>query len=174
MCRFRELALGAILLSAFPALAEGAQVMHVTWDELSIVAGRTVRISLPGGLVTGKAKSVETSALAVDVKKTSDPKSYPKGVLRVPREKLHRFEMQSKRRDYRFILTFVGGVLGAFGGGSAACVIDDCTFLGGCRNQRPAAAAAAAVGITAAGVVGGYFAGNAADKRRWRAVEIVP
>jgi hypothetical protein len=33
--------------------------------------------------------------------------------------------------------------------------------------------AAAFVGVAAAGVAGGYFAGNALDKR-WTAIEIVP
>jgi hypothetical protein len=59
-----------------------------------------------------------------------------------------------------------GGIATAFFG------VENCDIFG-CRNDRPAAAGAAFVGIAAAGVVGGYFAGNALDKH-WTAIEIVP
>ena len=75
--------------------------MHVKWEDLPMVQGKTVRVSLPGGSITGKASTVEADALVVDVKKTSDRTTYPKGMLRVPREKLHRLEMQTKGKFFR-------------------------------------------------------------------------
>jgi len=41
---------------------------------------------------------VEADALVVDVQKTSDPNAYPKGMLRVPRQKLHRSKCRPKAK----------------------------------------------------------------------------
>jgi hypothetical protein len=165
--------MGVAILSILPLLAEGSDVMHVKWEGLSMVTGRTVRIALPGGVITGKAASAESDALVVDVRKTSDEKAYPKGMLRVPRENLHRLEMQTKGKLGRVALTSVGAILGVGGGVATAFFgVENCDIFA-CRNDRPAAAAAAFVGIAAAGVAGGYFAGNALDKR-WTEIEIQP
>jgi hypothetical protein len=169
----RNLAIGVAILSILPLLAEGAPPTHVKWENLSIVQGQTVRIFLPGGFVTGKTASVEADALVVDVKRTSDPKTYPKGMLRVPREKLHRLEMQTEGKTGRIVLTSLGTVLGITGGAATAAFgIQGCDIFT-CRNNRPIAAGAAWIGIAAAGVAGGYFAGNALDKH-WTAIEILP
>jgi hypothetical protein len=142
-----------------------------------MVTGRTVRIALPGGaVVTGKATGVESDALVVDVRTTSDPNAYPKGTLRVPREKLHRLEMQTKGTTGRALLTSLGALLGV-GGGAAAYVRiaggNGMCWLGCSINSNHGAGAAAFAGIAAAGVAGGYFAGNALDKR-WTVIEILP
>jgi hypothetical protein len=126
-------------------------------------------------VVTGKAASVESDALVVDVNKTSDRKAYPKGMLRVPREKLHRLEMQTKGKAGRIVLTSLGTLVGVGGGAAALAHYDHCLpFWGPCGQKNSLGAGVAAfAGIAAAGVAGGYFAGNALDKR-WTAVEIAP
>jgi hypothetical protein len=172
----RTLVLAAAILAALPLAAEAAELLHVKWDNLSMVTGRTVRVALPGGVVTGKAASVESDALVVDVKKTSDRTAYPTGTLRVPREKLHRLEMQTKGKAGRIVLTSVGSLLGV-GGGAAAYVRiaggNGMCWFGCSTNSHHGAGGAAFAGIAAAGVAGGYFAGNALDKH-WTPVEIVP
>lgn len=168
--RIRTLAMGAAILSILPLLAEGAGVMHVKWEGLSMVSLQTVRIFLPGGSITGTVVSVDADALVVDVKKTSD-RNVPKGVLRVPRGKLHRLEMQTKGKLYRVLLTSLGTGLGSVGGLGAFYVIEDCHFV--ICNGNGNAGSAALLGLTAAGAVGGYLAGNAADKH-WTAIEILP
>ena len=171
--RIFSFVIGAAILSLFPLLAQGAEIAHVKWENLSMVTGRTVRIFLAGGSITGKAGGVEDDALVVDVRKTSDRNAYPKGMLRVPRENLHRLEMRTKGKMGRAILTSLGAIVGVGGGIATAYFgVDQCDFFG-CRKDRPIAAGVAAVGITAAGVVGGYFAGNALDKH-WTAIEILP
>src|ERR1039458_6833204 len=101
------------LLLAVPLLADGATPMHVKWEGLMVVVGKTVSIAMPGGaVITGKATGVESDALVVDVKKSSDRAAYPKGVLRVPRAMLHRLEMQAKGKVGRIVGTTVGGVVG--------------------------------------------------------------
>ena len=175
MRRVRTLALAAAILALLPLAAEARDVMHVQWRELSMVTGHTVRIFLPGGSITGKAGAVEADALVVDVRKTSDRHEYPKGEMRVPRERLHRIEIETKGKFFR-----VGGTIGAgivavpVGIATSMYGIDHCDFWSGhCPHGHSIGGIAAAVGISAAGIAGGYFAGNALDKR-WTVIEIVP
>jgi hypothetical protein len=169
----RNSAIGVAILSILPLLAEGSEVMHVKWEDLPMVQDKTIRISLPGGFISGKADSVEADALVVEVEQTSDPKTYPKGMLRVSREKLHRLEMRTKGKTGRIVLTSLGTVMGLAGGvATAAFGLEGCHIFT-CRNDRLAAAGVESIGVAAAGVAGGYFAGNALDKR-WTAIEIVP
>ena len=104
----------------------------------------------------------------VDVKKTSDRAACPKGAVRVPRATLHRFEMQTKGKVGRLVGTPLGFVVGAVIGLLAAIGIEGGLF----SDNNPEAAAAAAIGITALGTVGGYLLGNSTDKH-WTAVEIL-
>ena len=158
------------LLLAAPLLAEAAAPMHVKWEGLTVVTGNTVSIAMPGGaVITGKATSVESDALVVDVKKTSDRTAYPKGVVRVPRATLHRFEMLTKGKVGRAVGTPVGFVVG-FGAGLGAAI----GIQGGILNDdNSSAAAVALIGLAAAGTVGGYLLGNSVDKH-WTAIEILP
>jgi hypothetical protein len=158
------------LLLAVPLLAEAAAPMHIKWEGLTAVVGKTVSIAMPGGAaITGKATSIESDALVVDVKKTSDRAAYPKGVVRVPRATLHRFEMQTKGKVGRIVGTPLGFVVGAVAGGFAAVVIGGGLF----SNDRPDWAVTAFAGTTAAGTVAGYLLGNSVDKH-WTPVEILP
>ena len=163
------------MLSILPLLAEGSDVMHVKWEDLPMVQDKTIRIALPGGFISGKADSVEADALVVDVQKTSDPKTYPKGTLRVSREKLHRLEMQTKGKTGRAVLTTLGALAGVGGGAAVLACYNHCLPLFGPCSQKHSVGigAAAFVGVAAAGVAGGYFAGNALDQH-WTAIEIVP
>ena len=171
----RNLVIGVAILSILPLLAEGSEVVHVKWEGLSMVEGTTVRIALPGGVITGKATSVEADALVVDVQKTSDPNAYPKGTLRAPRQNLHRLEMQTKGKTGRAVLTTLGALAGVGGGAAVLASYNHCLPLfGPCSQEHSAGIGAAAfVGVAAAGVAVGYFAGNALDQH-WAAIEILP
>jgi hypothetical protein len=172
--RTRPFVIGAAILSVLP-LAQGADVVHVKREGLSMVTGRTVGIALPGGVITGKATSVEADALVVDVQKTSDPNAYPKGMLRAPRENLHRIEMQTKGKTGRAVLTTLGALAGVGGGAAALASYNHCLPLFGPCSQKHSVGigAAAFVGVAAAGVAVGYFAGNGLDQH-WTAIEILP
>ena len=144
-----------------------APLLHIPWEGLSMVTGKTVSIAMPGGaVITGKAIGVESEALLVDVKTTTGPKAYPTAPLRVPRATLHRLEMQTKGKFFRIIGTVGGAGAGAILGTAVAVAID-------WRGGHDGAAVATACGVTAAGAIGGYFAGNGRD-RGWTAIEIVP
>jgi len=166
--RIGALAVGAAILSALPAPAEGAPLVHVKWEGLSMVAGRTVSIAMPGGgIVTGKAVGVESDALVVRVTKTTDPKGWPKGERRVPRETLRVFEMRSKGKTFQVLGTVVGAAAGFAGGASAWWNMTP--FFAKTSGNGDAAF----FGILAGGAVLGYLAGSAADAR-WTTVEVLP
>jgi hypothetical protein len=155
---------------AAPLLADAAALMHVKWEGLTVVTGSTVSIAMPGGaVIAGKATSVESDALVVDVKKTSDRAAYPKGVVRVPRATLHRLEMQIKGKVGRAVGTPVSFVVGLAGGLGAWIGIQGGLW----GNENQGAAAAALIWITAAGTVAGYSLGNSIDKQ-WTVIEILP
>jgi hypothetical protein len=155
---------------AVPLLADAAALMHVKWEGLAVVTGHTVSIAMPGGaVITGKATGVESDALVVDVKKTSDRTACPKGVVRVPRATLHRFEMQTKGKVGRIVGAPLGFVVGG-GAGLGAWVGIQGGLWG---NNNPTGAAVAWVGLAAAGTVAGYFLGNSIDKQ-WTVIEILP
>jgi hypothetical protein len=144
--------------------------MHVKWEGLTVVVGHTVAIAMPtGAAITGKATGVEADALVMDVQKTSDRTAYPKGVVRVPRATLHRFEIETKGKVGRSVATPMGFVVGVGAGLGAAIAIQG----GVLNNNNPTGAAAAWIGIAAAGTVAGYFVGNSVDKH-WTPVEILP
>ena len=166
LTRARSLA----LLLAAPLLADAAAPMHVKWEGLTVVVGKTVSIAMPGGaVIAGKTTGVESDALVVDVKKTSDRAAYPKGVVRVPRATLHRFEVQTKGKVGRSVATPMGFLVG-FGAGLGAAIAIQGGIL---NNNNPTGAAAAWIGLAAAGTVGGYFIGDSVDKH-WTPVEILP
>lgn len=158
----------AVLL-VVPLLAQGAEIEHVKWENLSMVVGKTVVVAMPAGsVITGEATGVESDALVVNVKKTTDRTAFPKGELRVPRATLRVFQVRSKGKICRVLLTVVGAVVGLVLGARAALGIDDSFF-----GPTSTGAVAAFIGIGIAGTVAGYEAGDAAD-RRWTPIEIVP
>ncbi len=161
----RFAALLAALIIA-PLAARAADLVHLTWESLPTVVGKTVKIAMPGGTaITGKALGVEPDALLVQVKSTSDAKAYPKALTRVPRATLRRFEMRSKGKGYRIVCTGLGSFAGLIVGAITAWRIGS---FGKSHDTE-----AAFFGIWAGGTIGGYFAGNALD-RTWKTVEIVP
>jgi hypothetical protein len=174
MRRTRTLAIGAVIASILP-LAQAAELVHVKWEGLSMVTGHTVRIALPGGVITGKAVRVEAGALVVDVRKTGDPNAYPEGVVRAPREKLHLLEMQTKGKTGRVVLTTLGALVGVGGGAFLADSSNHCTalFTPCPKSSVGVGSGSAFAAVAAVGTAVGYFAGNALDKH-WTAIEIVP
>ena len=165
--RMSSLAIGAAILSIFPLLAQGDNLTHVPWEGLSIVVGKTVAVAMPKGpVITGIATRVEPDALVVNVKKTTDSKAFPKGELRVPRATLRVFQMRTKGKICRVLLTVVGAGAGVVGGAFATFGIDGFGSTSG-------GGVAAFVGIAAAGTAAGYLGGDAADQR-WTTIEILP
>jgi hypothetical protein len=166
------LALGLALAVLQPAACMGAGIEHVAWEALP-VAGHVVRLALAEGVITGKAVSVEQEALVLEIKSSTNPAAYPKGPLRVPRDKVHVIEMQ-RQGHTRWALLSVLGALGGLGAGAAVAVYGveggDVLFN---PHLNTGADAAAIAGMAAGGFCAGYFGGKALDKH-WTRMEIVP
>lgn len=143
----------SILISVVPAAAKSDEQRQITWAGLAEVIGKNVKIVMPdGAMIQGKAIAVQNDALAVDINKTSNKSTYPKGRFLVPRATLHTFSIDQPRIRGKVIGLAVGGGVGAFLALGAAD-----PFLGGYRG--------ALIGGAVALPIGGYFLGRAADSR---------
>ncbi len=170
MPSFRFLSGVFALVAASSAGMAAQQPLRVSWDGLVLVVGKTVSIGMPdGAAISGKAIGLEPDALLVDVKSTTDPQAFPKGALRVPRPTLRFLQMRTKGKAFRILGTAAGSIVGLVAGAAAAWGIQGGIF----GNRNEGKSAAAFFGIWVGGTAGGYFAGNAADKR-WTPVEITP
>ena len=148
------------VLSAPPAGAVTPQ--RLTWEELPRLVGKHVSIPLyDGGAVSGKVSEIQADALLIQVSKSTNPLAYPKGPMRVPRDKLHVLDVHGKGVKYRVIGTTLGCVAGAAGGVGVAIGVQGGLF----SNEHNGAAGAAFVGVMAGVTAAGYALGNAADRR---------
>jgi hypothetical protein len=140
-----------------PLSAAQREQRQIPWEGLSEVVGHRVSIVMPDGArIQGKALSVETDALAIDISKTPNKSAYPRGRFLVPRATLTAVDVDHSTMRWSLVTI---GVTVAIGGFLAVLAIS-------LRNFRSAhayepALAAAAVGVPVAGVL----LGRHADKR---------
>src|SRR5580658_7633109 len=113
-------AIGMALLAALvwgaPRSAAGAvDERQTNWAGLSVVVGQRVRVLMPDGTrIEGKATALEVDALAIEISKTSNRKTYPKGRFLVPRATLRAVDVVQHSTIYwRIICTALGGGIGA-------------------------------------------------------------
>jgi hypothetical protein len=143
----------ASLLLAAPVFAASPE--ELTWNELSTLSGRTVRIVMPSSAVlSGKLTAPSPEGLVIQVEKTTDKKAYPKGRFVVPRGDLKTFQVVSKRKMFRTI----GAICGAWGGlglGVYAAI----------HTNSVGAGLATMAGVGGGATVLGYYLGNAADTK---------
>ena len=153
----------AALLLLWMAPAAGAVTpQRLTWEELPQLVGKHVSIPLyDGGAVAGKVREVQADALVIEVSKSTNRDVYPRGLMRVPRAKLHVLDLHGKGTRYRVIGTALGFAAGAAGG---ACVAFG-TQGGPFGDEGSGAAGAGVIGVMAGVTAAGYAVGNAADRR---------
>ena len=152
----------AAVLVLWIAPAAGAVApQRLTWEELSQLVGKNVTIAMyDGGAVAGTVREVQPDALVIQVSKTTSEEAYPKGLMRVPRRKLHVLDLHSKSRKYRAIGTALGFGAGAAGGAAVAIGVQGGVF----GDEHGAAAGAGMIGVMAGVTAAGYALGNAADR----------
>jgi hypothetical protein len=153
--------LAAAMLLFWVAPAAGAVMPdRLTWEELPQLVGKHVSIALyDGGAVAGTVREVEADALLIQVSKSTNLAAYPKGPMRVPRNKLHVLDLHGKGHKYRAIGTAIGFVAGAAGAVRAS------GGVGLSRDDQGAVGAIAAVAVLAGATAAGYITGNARDRR---------
>ena len=153
MRRYLSILLTALFFLPGPALAGPPQQRQITWQGLSEIIGRKVRIVMPeGSRIEGNVLDVESDALVVDVRNTSNKSLYPKGRFLVPRATLRALEVNHPTYHWRA----VGAGLMAIP--SFVLVL----FAAYVKDAGPRTGLAA--GAVALPVIG-YLLGRAADRR---------
>jgi hypothetical protein len=142
---------------SIPAAAK-TSIVEVPWDQLSgLILGKTITIALPeGAVVQGETISVTSSALTLDVKKTSDPARHPAGRTALPRPSISEFRMTAAHGNGGRVL---GTVLGALVGVVAGSEIAGHALHG----EGPIVGTL--TGVAVAATVGGYELGKSMDQR---------
>jgi hypothetical protein len=140
--------------------------LEFRWSELSsTIQGRTIELTLPdGATVGGDVVVVREESLVVNVRKTSDSKTYPKGDAAIPRASVTMLSMtESRGRWGRKMGSGLGSLAGVLAGGYIAV------------KTAPSAGAGLAIfgAVTGAGTLGGYFLGRSADART-TLIRVVP
>jgi len=138
-----------------PAVAASNQERKVTWDGLSEIVGKNVRVVMPdGSRIEGRATELQADALVVNIRKTTNKAAFPKGKFLVARATLRALDVSRNTIYWRTTGVVVGTVAGI---GLFAALFE----THGLSTSGPAAVGYLAVGAVIPVV--GYFVGNAAD-----------
>jgi len=159
------------VLVAFALVAQSTAMaapkpVELRWSELSsAIQGRTIQLTLPEGVtVGGEVTVVREDSLVLNVHKTSDSKTYPKGSATIPRESVTVLSVKETHGRWgRKMGTSLGTLTGVLAGGYVAA-----------KSASSAGSGLAIFGvITGAGSLGGYYLGKSADTRD-TLIRIVP
>jgi hypothetical protein len=155
----RWVAIGLLILGcgAPRVAAESREQRQTTWEGLAVVVGHTARIVMPDGTrIEGKPTGVEVDALAMEIHKTTNKTTYPKGKFLVPRATLKAVDMERPTGHWRLVGLAVGGGVGAV---LVVLAVD----LRGFHTRHPIEAALISGAVAVP--VGGYLLGRRADRR---------
>ena len=142
--------------------APAAERLQLRWNELApLVTGKRVWLPLSGGArVEGTVTEVDSTGLKVEVRKTSDRKAYPKGLVSIPRSSVSTIQL-NKPTGHKGII--IGG---AVGGGIAAAAGG--TLLAIRRNEGGTGGdpiiAASIAGPIAIGLLAGWLIDSIAHR----------
>jgi hypothetical protein len=158
-----------LLLASFPhqLLAETNEI-QLRWDELSgLAVGKEIDLRLNDGTrVTGELLAVRPDALSIDVSKTSDKRTYPKGQREIPRASVSTFEIRRlKTARWRVVGTSAGVVAGIFAGAGVS--------VGLCQHACGAGAVWSGIGTGVGVAILGNRLGHEGDMQR-TIVKIIP
>jgi hypothetical protein len=133
--------------------------LDLRWSELAKqVQNRTVEIVLPdAATIRGNVTGVTPDSLDIDIRKTSDRRTHPKGRTSITRSSVKTLLFRETKGNWRAL----GTAIGAGAGGAAGAVIAIRAHNEG-NTELAATSVAATVG---AGAALGYFVGRSADRR---------
>jgi hypothetical protein len=163
MHRFTNLKSPVSVLVAFALVAQSTAMaapkpVELKWSELgSTIQGRTINLTLPGGItVGGDVTVVRDESLVLNVHKTSDSKAFPKGNATIPKASVTVLSLTETRGRWgRKMGSGLGTLTGVLAGGYIAA-----------NTASSAGSGLAIFGVIAgAGTLGGYYLGKAADTR---------
>ena len=156
--RFRTgiLILVYLLFDTHLARAGADQERQVRWEELSVVVGQKVRIVMPDStLIQGKVSQLQTDSLEVNIEKSSNRRTFPKGRFLVPRATLRAVDVIQRPSA----IGRVSGLAVGVGLGYLAARV-------AINSSKTNPALTVGFGGLAAGLpLTGYLLGRAADRR---------
>ena len=148
------------LLAAGSAQAAENQVLSVRASETELLrdllSGKRIDASFAdGNRLRGRVKEVQAGLLRVNIKKTSDPNSLPRGLQDLPTDRISTVQFTRHQGNKRLLLgtLFFGG-----GYGLAVGIIEGREGYSGGRT-------AAAIGVWSAMTILGYLWGKKKDKK---------
>jgi len=110
----------------FAAQVPAAETIRLRWNELTpLVNGKRVRLTLNGAVrVAGTVHDVESTGLKVEVTKTSDRRTYPKGLATIPRSSVSTIQLNKSATHKGIIIGgAVGGGIGAAAGWGLSALV---------------------------------------------------
>jgi hypothetical protein len=109
------LAVAAIAAAADKPRGSEAKTFRLQWQDLDRLAhGHRADLVLPNGAVLGgKVLAVESDALVLDLKKTSDKKAWPKGCASIPRAQVSHLRITKVKSTWRTTGAAIGLAVGA-------------------------------------------------------------
>jgi len=155
-----------VLLCLVQASVQGeTKPLELKWGELApTVQGHRVELTLTGGTrVTGDVAAIREDTMVLDVKKTSDPKAYPKGNASIPRSSIQLVKLKRSGAWGKTLGTTLGVLSGVVVGG----------YVAGTTQNDAGPAVAVFLVIAGAMSVGGYLLGRRADQTA-TTIRVVP
>jgi hypothetical protein len=165
-----------IYLASTPIVGSSAEIdqIQLTWSKLApLIQHKQVGLLMPdGAMIEGQVLDVQPDALVLDIKKSSDVQSYPKGKSSIPRSSVSVVQLKQIRGNWRLL----GTVIGATAGGVGAWFVAEGVFHVSGEGLNPSKAPlviGTVAGLVAGGATIGYFAGRQRDNRV-TVIKIIP
>jgi hypothetical protein len=154
----------ALLLVPSEGFSAVKDEIQLPWSDIApLVQDQKVSLVLPGGAaIEGRALAVEADALVLDIKKSSDSRSHPRGRNSIPRSSVSVVQLHQIKGNRRWL----GAAIGAGGGGVGGWFLAEGVFhVSGEGLNRTSAVVGSVAGLVAGATAIGYFAGREGDRR---------
>ena len=149
-------------LVAGSAQAAENQVLSVRASETELLrdllSGKRINASFTDGTrLRGRVKEVQDGLLRVNIKKTSDPNSVPRGLQDIPTDRISTVQFTRYQGNKRLLLGTAFSLGGLGLGAGAQTMVNE--------NEVTATSAAAWIGVWSGMTVLGYLWGKKKDKK---------
>jgi len=97
------------VLLAIPQPLSAKKKIKVPWNQLeALILGEKIKIELPDATLDGTVIAIMENNLSLDVFKTTNPVTHPRGTLTIPKDSLNVLELRRPRgRLFRFVVMMV-------------------------------------------------------------------
>jgi hypothetical protein len=163
---FRRCIVAVVVACLFQSGLEAqTRPLELRWNELApIVLGQTVELTVPGATVKGEIVAVRDDSLVMDVQKTSNATSIPKGSASIPKSSVTLLKVRRNRGNWGRNLGVTVGVLsGVVIGG----------YTAGTNTNKASTGIPLFLSIASGISIGGYFLGKQLD-RKTTLIRVVP